>query len=212
MDYFIDFANYKDGEIFLKTTGIVHIKRGQHLFGTESLADFIGVDRQKIRTVLKNLEKINFLTIKSTNKYSIATVINYDTYQPLECETNQQINQCLTSSQPAVNQQLTTPNKDNKEKKENIKEIAVPDFLPKDVWENYKDHRKAIKSKMTPLAEELAIKKLIKFYSKGFNVVDVINKSIEMGWKGIFEPKDQEPKINIKQYNPYAPGAKRFAD
>jgi len=134
MDYFIDHANHKDKEIYFPGIGKIPLKRGQHIYGTNKLAEFLGVSRQRIRTKLKILENIGFLTIKTTNKYSIASVINYDIYQPLPEEIKQQTNQQLSSSQPAPNQQLTTPNKDKKDNKEK-ENIYTSDFL--EFWETY---------------------------------------------------------------------------
>ena len=125
MDYFIDHANYKDTEIYIKGAGLIPLKRGQHIFGTLSLADLMGVDRQRVRSKLKILKNINFLTIKTTNRFSIATIINYDTYNPQENTTNQQTNQRLTSNQPATNQLLTTPKEYNKDKKGNNNTYSV---------------------------------------------------------------------------------------
>ena len=96
MEYFIDHANYKDTEIYFPNIGLIPLKRGQHIFGTLKLAEFMGVDRQRVRSKLKILKNIEFLTIKSTNRYSIATIINYDTYNPLKNETNQLTDQQLT--------------------------------------------------------------------------------------------------------------------
>lgn len=33
MDFFIDFANYKDSEVFFPNVGVIPLKRGQHIFG-----------------------------------------------------------------------------------------------------------------------------------------------------------------------------------
>jgi hypothetical protein len=52
------------------------------------------------------------LTIKTTNKFSVVTIINWDTYQNHQSENNQQI----TNKEPTNNQQITTNNNDNKEK------------------------------------------------------------------------------------------------
>ena len=103
MDYFIDFANYKDRDVYLKNVGVVCVKRGQHLFGTRALADFFNVGRQQLRTTLKKLETIGFLTRKITHHYSIATVINYDTYQDAPGEANPPTNPPLTHGQPTLN-------------------------------------------------------------------------------------------------------------
>jgi len=125
MSYFIDFANYKDSEVYFPNAGLIPLKRGQHIFGTPQLSAFLGWDRNRTRRKLKILKNINFLTIQTTNRYSIATVINYNTYQPTDHENDQPENQQPTSRRPADDQQMTTPNKvknSNKDKKGNKKE------------------------------------------------------------------------------------------
>ncbi|NBI28320.1 hypothetical protein [Chengkuizengella marina] len=59
---------------------------------------------QKTRTTLKRLEKINFLTITSTNWYTLITVVNYGKWQGANQEVNQESNQDLTKTQPGLNQ------------------------------------------------------------------------------------------------------------
>ncbi len=104
MDYFIDHANYEDGEKFIPGSGIIKLRRGDCLFGTISLSKFFNVGRQQIRSRLELLKKADFLTIQPTNKYSIATILNYDKYnprQPAVQPTEQPIpNQHPTSTQP----------------------------------------------------------------------------------------------------------------
>jgi len=66
------------------------------------------ISRQNVRTSLKNLEKVQFLTKKLTknNKAgSLITIVHWEKYQD---ETNQETNQELTKSQPRANQELTT--------------------------------------------------------------------------------------------------------
>jgi len=141
MDYFIDYANHKDTDVYIKGAGVIPLKRGQHIFGTIALADFMGVDRQRIRSKLKILKNIEFLTIKPTNRFSIATILNYDIYNPQNELTNQQINQQLTSNQPATNQQLTTPNEYNNIKNiKNDKNIIknIVDYLNKKTGKSFK--------------------------------------------------------------------------
>lgn len=67
--------------------------------------------------------------------------------------------------------------------------LEIPAWLDRDVWESYRIHRKTIKSKMTDQAERLAVQKLGKLRSQGFDPNEVINQSIENGWKGLFEVK-----------------------
>lgn len=97
MDYFIDHANFESGEKFLGDAGLVKLKRGDCLFGTLSLAEFFGVGREQIRSRLRTLKTLAFLTtIKTTNRYSIATVCNYDKYNP-----------SYSTNQPAPNQHIS---------------------------------------------------------------------------------------------------------
>lgn len=58
------------------------IKRGQFPTSVEKLATTLGLTVQQTRTALKNLQTTNEITIQTTNRYSIITVINYNCYQP----------------------------------------------------------------------------------------------------------------------------------
>ena len=191
MDYFIDHANYKDTEIYIKGAGLIPLKRGDHVFGTPSLAGLMGVDRQRVRSKLKILKKIGFLTIKTTNKFSIATVINYNTYNQQENQANQQTNQQLTSNQPATNQQLTTPNKDKKEKK--VKKKIKKKFIPptiNDVIKFFLDNN---------YTKESAIKAW-RYYDDG-NWKDSTGKPV-LNWKqkmrGVWFKSENESKVVYK--------------
>ena len=111
MDYFIDFANHEDKEIFIFGIGKVTIKRGQHLFGTRKLANFLGAPRHQIRTRLEVMKDSDFISIKSTHKYSIATVLNYDKYQ------SSSPTKAPTESPIKLPQSSTNKNDKKKEKK-----------------------------------------------------------------------------------------------
>lgn len=92
-------ANWKEGHFEGQT-----IPRGSFVTGRKELAKQLMMTEQEVRTALKHLKSTNEITIKSTNKYSIITIVNYDLYQ----QNNQEYNQQLTNNQPTTNQQLTT--------------------------------------------------------------------------------------------------------
>ena len=102
-------ANHSDG----KWQG-VSVKRGQLITGRIKLSAVTGISEQSIRTCLSKLESTKELTIKTTNKNSIITLLNYDSYQIKE-SANQQSTIKLTNNQPTTNQQSTTNNNDKKE-------------------------------------------------------------------------------------------------
>lgn len=98
-------ANYKD-----KNWKGQMVKRGQLITGRKALEIETGISQQSIRTCLERLKSTNELTIKSTNKYSLITICNYEQYQTRS--TNKS-----PTDQPSTNQQLTTPKEGKKVKK-----------------------------------------------------------------------------------------------
>ena len=102
-------ANYKDK----RWQGIV-IPKGSFVSSRGKLAQELHLSEQNVRTALNHLKSTGEITIKSTKKYTIYTVNNWDYFQ----EDNQLPNQPLTNNQPTANQQLTTTKEVKKEKKE----------------------------------------------------------------------------------------------
>jgi len=110
----------------------VSVKRGQVIFGRKEWAEKCGITEQSLRTCIERLKSTNEITIESTSKYSIVTVVNYEEYQAKEEESTSQSTTTSTSNQPATNQQLTT----SKERKEDKKErIDADDIRAKPVWD-----------------------------------------------------------------------------
>ena len=109
-------ANWEDKKWQGKT-----IKRGQFVATQEGLAEELGTNRQPIRRALANLQKTNELTIKTTPKYTIITVVNYDKYQQNNQQSNQQTTNKQPTDQPTANQQPT--------KTEEIKEVKNKEYI-----------------------------------------------------------------------------------
>lgn len=101
-------ANISDG--YFESTVI---KRGQLVTSRKTLSTELNLSEQAVRTALNHLKSTNEITIKGTPKFTIITIVNYDTYQSA---TNQS-----TNEQPTINQQSTNEQpqyKKNKEEKE----------------------------------------------------------------------------------------------
>ncbi|WP_281659104.1 DnaD domain protein [Halobacillus sp. Cin3] len=124
--YLILNANHKDGFWYDVYNGTeVEVKRGQLITSRKKIAhEWFKKDKdiseQVVRTTLDKLEKLNFLTKESTNRYTLITIDKYSNYQSEDNQDNQQNNQGLTKGQPRVNQGLTT-NKNVKNEK-NVRE------------------------------------------------------------------------------------------
>ena len=109
------------------------VKRGSLIAGRKQLAKDLGLTEQMIRTSLMKLKSTNEITIESTNRYSVITVVKYDDYQNDSRFNNQpnkdNSNQQATNKQPTSNQQATTTNKVNKVNKVNIYSAKPNRFL-----------------------------------------------------------------------------------
>ena len=66
------------------------IERGQLVTGRKQLCLETGLSERTIRTCLQRLEDTGEITRKSTNKFSIVTICNYDNYQHEDLQNDQQ--------------------------------------------------------------------------------------------------------------------------
>lgn len=68
--------------------------------------------------------------------------------------------------------------------------LALPEWLAPEVWEVWDSYRqRKKKSDWTDKAKALSLDRLAKCHAAGHDVEDVIARSIENGWTGLFEPK-----------------------
>lgn len=119
MDYFIDYANYKDSEVYCPGYGMVKLKRGDHIYSLRRMGELLNVDIGKIRRRLKILQGIKFLTLQTTHHFSLASVINYDTYQTQETNHDTQNDIQPTPDRHLTDTSTALPNKVKKVKKVN---------------------------------------------------------------------------------------------
>ena len=100
-------ANWKAGR-FRGT----EVPRGSFVTSLPSLCEDLNLTTQNVRTAINHLKSTGEITIKSTNKFSIVSIVNWEKYQGYEEDANKQINK-QTNKQLTNNQQTTN----------NIKEI-----------------------------------------------------------------------------------------
>lgn len=83
-------------------------------------------------------------------------------------------------------------NVNNNEECKSKNNIILPDYLDLDIWKEYLDMRKKLKAPNTETALNRILKKLEVFEKQKMgNGTLAIENSIENGWKGVFEPKQQ---------------------
>lgn len=108
-------ANHEDGE----WQGI-KIKRGQLITGLDKLSQQAKMSVQTTRTCINHLISTGEITNKSTNKYRIITISNYEKYQviekPLTSKSTDKPTDKLTSNQQATNKQTNSKQEDKNNK------------------------------------------------------------------------------------------------
>lgn len=128
-------ANHSETEIILEgVNDPIKLKPGQFVTGRYSLhSDYYSGQRgrksnftqkvspQTLFRKLKVLSSMEILNIKSTNKYSIITITNWDKYQKIDGKQNNKLNNNVTSAE----HQMNTDNND-KQCKKNEKDAAAP--------------------------------------------------------------------------------------
>ncbi|HDG5837552.1 TPA: DnaD domain-containing protein [Staphylococcus aureus] len=104
---------------------IVTVERGQRLTSILTLSDLFNWSRFKVKTFLDLLESDGMLEVKTTSKYTLITIVNYDFYQSEQGRNQHQNDIKPTSKQhqsninPTSNQhQTNTNNNDNKDNNE----------------------------------------------------------------------------------------------
>ena len=85
------------------------IKRGSFVTSVSMLSQELKLTNQKVRTVLEKLKKTNEIFVKTTNKFTVITIVKYSDYQDFENKNNNQI----TNEQQSNNNQITTTNNNN---------------------------------------------------------------------------------------------------
>lgn len=108
-------ANHKDG-----SWKGMDIKRGQLVTGRKVLSSETGLSEQQVRTSLKHLNSTQEIVLQPTNKNTLITLVNYNSYQEKEQSQPadpQPDNQQSTSNQPATN---------HKQELKNLKKVIKP--------------------------------------------------------------------------------------
>jgi len=83
----------------------IEIKRGQLVTSISKLATNNLLSNQQTRSALNNLQTTNEITIKTTNKYSLVTLVNFDKYQELDTSVTSKTTSKITNEQQTINKQ-----------------------------------------------------------------------------------------------------------
>jgi hypothetical protein len=135
------------------------------------------------------------------------TLLNWDKRQFKSDSSAERVSRHRANKKQASNDDVTLQqrqsnaleqiqNRTDTEQKQKPKAPAapLPDWLQPEAWEDFIQHRKSLKSAMTPRAQTLLISELTKLRTQGHDPTEVLKQSIMRGWKGLFALNTQQTK------------------
>jgi len=119
----------------------VKLRRGQFIFGLKRASRDLGMSLQSTRTCIKILESRGNINKQSNNQFSVITVLNYNSYNPLKNKTNTLSNKRLTCAQHTGNNMKERLKKDKErlKKKTGTSFAEVPSYGPRGLPQSVKD-------------------------------------------------------------------------
>jgi len=187
-------ANHEENEWEFEGR-IYKAEPGQFITSLASLKKHCAKDvsTRNIRTALQKLEKWQFLTNKSTKTGRLITILNWDTYQSVNNETDKDTDKQVTKHRQRGDKEVTT-NKNDKEGIKNDREYIREDFLLIfNRWLKYKKDKK--QSYKNEDSIKAAYNKLYKLADGDPELADkIVEQSLANNWNGLFELKDENKK------------------
>lgn len=74
---------------------------------------------------------------------------------------------------------------------ESIELTPAPDFIDPDAWCAFHESRRKLKAPLTPYAEKLIIRELVKLKCAGHDPQACLDQSIMNGWRDVFPLRDK---------------------
>ena len=165
--------------------GDITLEPGQFVSWRKKAVAELPISERQLRTAFKYLKATSRVSIKTTNKYSIFTVLNWYKYQ----QSDQQPVTQMTSKRPA-NDPIY---KKDKKVKNNIDIKLFPhlnneSFLKE--WNTYVEHRREIRRPISSQTQERTLKTLHKYPID--EATKMLSQSIDNGWQGVFPLKSKK--------------------
>ena len=183
----------------------ITVETGTFISSRGAIAAELGLSDKEVRTALRHLSETGEVASKSTNKYTIYKVENWDLYQSK--------GQQRASKGPAKGQQRATNNNDNNDNNENNKrskafdpmQIVQESYSDRqilDAWAAFFEMRSGLKGGAVKSEHQtkLLMNSLEKYARTDAERIDVLNQSIMNNWKGLFPLKENRNGSNRTGY------------
>lgn len=187
----------------------ITVEAGTFISSRGAIAAELGLSDKEVRTALRHLSETGEVASKSTNKFTIYKVENWDLYQ----SQGQQEGRQEAGKRPAKGRQRATNNNDNNDNNENNKrskafdpmQIVQESYSDRqilDAWAAFFEMRSSVKGGAVKSAHQtkLLIASLEKNARTDAERIDVLNQSIMNNWKGLFPLKENRNGSNRTGY------------
>ena len=187
-------ATHKEIPALFKGKKII-LQKGQLITGRKSIASQLKISESKIFRIINDFKSEQQIEQQTSNKNSLISIINWDKYQNIEQQNEQQMNNKRTTNEQQVN-----TNKNVKNVK-NVRNI-YKDFSDglKKALDDFVDMRTKIKKPLTERAMQLAINKLNEFTNNEKTQIEIINQSVMNSWQSFYPLKTETKIVNYKNY------------
>lgn len=193
-------ANHKPVTIFIRGNEI-NLKEGQLAYSQLSLAKRWKWNRKTVDKFLSMLQKREMLDNRKTHLTTIISIQKWNNYQQ-SGQQNGQLKDNRTDIDNKVKNVNTKTTKKGTTMETTIKQEYFLELLPVDAsqsfiqsWNEWIDYCEEKKNKIT----KSTAKKQINFLLTQSNPVECINRSIQNGWKGLFEVTDGKKSSGIRR-------------
>ena len=170
--------------------GVV-VPRGSLIAGRKSIAHDLGMTERAVRTSLDHLKSTGEVTIQSTNRFSVITIVNWDNFQGVEEKATSQMSSQRSGKRPATDQQPTT----YKEYKE-YKNIRSEEVYTR-IWDAYNSVCSNFRrchsltkpriSKLDELLDVYSVDEIIEVFRKANGMPYLSSGKNKLGWTADFD-------------------------
>ncbi|HAR4857898.1 TPA: DnaD domain protein [Staphylococcus aureus] len=109
---------------------VVELEKGQFVFGRKRASEELRLKESTVRDYIKLLENLGTIVVKSDNKFSVITVVNWAIYQSMEENSDSKNDNKSTTNQQQINTNKNVKNGYNVKNGENEKKkVTAFDFF-----------------------------------------------------------------------------------
>jgi hypothetical protein len=154
-------------------------------------------DNIDVNNLLNDLESVGFIQRYEVDNVKYIQIVNFEKHQsPHSKEAESTIQAPDKHGTSTGCEVIGNKLKESvKSKKARTVPTELPDFINKDVWSDYVQHRKEKRQTLKPTTTKRILKDLTTWHSEGVDVNDVLLTSIRNGWTGVFKPKGEKKKV-----------------